>query len=186
MDWKQRLEHYKEYGQSASMRNEDSAARAIVGGLCGNSSKTHLLATRLGVFNEDMTEFELAKAILDSVSNGSFHPASPARRFMIDVRSASGKKCWKDDDELEELCELATTIPDGIISLGNVNIGSGKHSCQAFMFLRDAETPKPYVLRPVSVLLAKCNGIAVWRREAKQLFKDMKECLRWEVPGVGS
>lgn len=184
MDWKQRIERYSEYGQSSSMRIEDAAARAIVGGLCGNSSKTHLLAARLSVFDPDATEFELAKAILDSVSRGLFHPASPARRFVIDVRHATGKKCWKDDAELEEICELASATPDGIVSLSYVSLGGGKNSCQAFLFMHDTDTPKPYVLRPVSVLLAKCNGIAVWRREAKQLFKDMRDVLKWEVPGV--
>lgn len=181
MDWKERLRHYSEGGTSSTMKEEDLAARSIVSGLCGNGSMTHALAARLGCMSDDATEFELAKAILDSVSGGMFHHASPARRFMLDVRKAV-KACWKDDGELEELCEMSKAAPDGLIALSRVNVGKNKVACHAFLFLRDVREPAEYVMRPVSVLLAKCCGIAVWKREAKALFRDMRDVLKWEVP----
>lgn len=182
MDWKERVSHYASDGVSGSMVDEDHAASRIVAGLCGNGSKVHLLAKRLGVLDQDSTEIELAKAILDSVSGGMFHHSSPARRFILDVRKPNRKKTvWNDDAELAELCELASTVPDGMIVVSRV-ASKDKVTSYSFVFLKDVPEPKDYVMRPVSVLLAKCNGMAVWRRETKQLFKDMAECMKWDVP----
>ena len=183
MDWKERVAHYREGGTSAPMKAEDLAARAIASGLCGSGSKLRKLAGRLGVLNDDDTEFETAMKVLDSVSGGMFHPMSASRRFVLDVRQENGKGlCWSDD-ELEDLCDIAASMPDGMIVVCRRESASGP-KCDSFVFLTDAIAPPQYVLRPVSCLVERKHGVCVWKRETRRLFSDMRECLGWEIPEV--
>ena len=183
MDWKERVEHYREGGSSAPMKTEDLAARSIVSGLCGSGGKTHLLAGRLGVFSEEYTEFGLARRILDAVSGGMFHPMSPSRRFVLDVRQENRSgTCWSGD-ELEDLCDIASSANEGMIVVCRRETKLGP-KCESFVFLTDAIAPPQYVLRPVSCLVERKHGVCVWKRETKRLFADMRDCFKWEIPEV--
>ena len=175
MNWRERVAAY------------EALARKVIQGLGWPGSKLRYLCKVLDIpYDDANSDFDLAKEVLNAVSDGSFHPSSPARKFVVDSRPP-GKNgtCWSDEDELCDLCSVAKSTSDGLLVLCRIGGKTGVPDCRAFMFTQNSPEPRPYLLKPVSTLLALKNGVAVWVRKADSMIRDMAEYYGWNVPEHG-
>jgi len=184
MDWKEKMEAYKSSVTNSTYKADSLIANRIMKGLGFTGKSLPGVCREMGIDTKDRLEIEMAVDVLDGVSGGMFCPVSPCRRFILDTRGQSdGSKCWKDRMELDELCGIAGGAPDGMVVMCRVDRKASQPTSVSFVFTRTTDTPLPYLLRPVSAMVAESGAMSVWMRKTDELIRDMAECLKWEIPG---
>ena len=184
--WKERLEAATSAPNKVAMGDADFTARKVLRGLGWSEAKLPLLCSCLSCeYSPDEPRIDAVRRVLDFVSGGAFGAMSPTRRFVLDVRNgASGRRCWNTDADLVYMCEVAKSVPGALVVCTRVKSKEARDEGLAFVFARDdGEVPK-WLLQPVSTYMARENGCMVWRRKTDELFRDMAECLRWNVPAA--
>lgn len=182
--WRRRLEVERE-ATVFGAGGDRAVATAVLNGLGWRSGKAAALCASLGLrTSSEAPPVVMARDVLNAVSGGQFAAGSPNRRFVLEARGdGSWRKCWRSDGELDELCETAGSVREAMILGARVRREGSRDECAAFVFTRDRDVPQEWLLRPVSTLLEKRNGVSVWVRPMKDLIRDMASSLGWDVPG---
>jgi hypothetical protein len=184
MSWKERAEAYASIGSAAGQRNDDFVARKVLKGVGWSERKLPLLCSKLDVpWDGSAPLWDTTRDCLDVMSGNLFGHNSPNRKFILDVRPLNKKgMCWKDQEELDEYCEIAQTVSGGFIVCGRKQISEGVSEAIALCFLNEAYQPPVWILQPPAALRERRNTVAVWVRRVEDLFRDMSQFMGWNVP----
>jgi len=175
-----RRQFYKDSATIATQKAENQAARHIISGLGYASNALWHIEKAIGLeMEEEATELQHARAILDAVSGGSFTPSEIApSKLTLDVREEKNSKKWILTN-FEDLAEEAARHEIGSIVIIR---DQDPKRLLAFAIVQDVQTVPMWLLQKDSLLLDKRFEMQVWCRHTKPLIYDMARYLRWDLP----
>lgn len=183
MNWKERAEAFRKTGQKASQRSNDEAiARKVLRGVGCTEKTAPLLCAALGI-DPDGQLMDIAVDAMNSVSGGMFDNMSAARRFVVDVRQIRLSRGFLEGSTVSDICANAARMPYG----GGVLVffrhpTDRRPMCLAFLHEPPDGVIPGWLLRPVSTLVLRRDGVSAWLREVEDLVRGMAEDMRWSLP----
>lgn len=175
-NWVKRAAVYGSGSKLASQKCEDMIARRILVGL-GYREKGLGDLERLLDLPSDWSRPLLDRTMdaVGAVSGGLFAPGSG--RMAIVARNGDTRHNVVLGD-VDGTVDSASSTPDGLVVLARVG---DTRTAWAYAVVPEDFLPA-WLLQPPAVLLAKHRGYSIWYREVSDMFHDMAEYLRWDIP----
>lgn len=175
-NWLKRAAAYGDGSRLASQKCEDMVARRILLGLGFRESGLADLERSLGLPSDwARTLLDRTLDVVGAVSGGMFAPGSG--RMALVARNGDTRHNVVLGD-IDGTVDSASSTPDGLLVLARVG---DTRTAWAYAVVPEDFLPA-WLLQPPAVLLAKHGGYSVWYREVSDMFHDMAEYLRWDVP----
>lgn len=177
-NWLKRAVPYRDGSRTAAQKDEDLVARRILNGLGFTSKGIYDLERFLDIRpNASKPLYDRTVSAVKALSGGAISTGSDRSGFGVQCRSVKDVMKFLGD-ETEGLVEAASAYGDGVIVLCRVE---NENRAVACVVVQDGSEP-PWLLQPISSIVAKSGGYSIWTREVSDLFFDMASLCGWRLP----